>query len=482
MRMYPDFERLQLEVSRRHFLGRTSTGLGAAALLSLLDSDRAEANEAPLAPHFAPTAKRVIYLFQSGAPSQIETFDHKPGLRERQGTELPDSVRQGQRLTGMTSGQKSFPVAASKFGFSRYGDSGLEVSSLLPHTGGVADELCVVRSVFTEAINHDPAITLLQTGSQQPGRPSMGAWFSYGLGSANEELPAFAVLISKTKAKPNPQGLLSRLWTNGFLPSQHQGVKLRAASDPVLYLSNPPGVDRKLRRDVLDGIAELNTLRAKETGDPEALHRIEQYELAFRMQSSVPELVDLSTESKATRELYGPDVETPGSFAFNCLLARRLAERDVRFIQLYHRGWDAHGNLPREMTGTCRETDQPAAGLITDLRQRGLLDDTLVVWSGEFGRTVYCQGKLTRENYGRDHHPRCFTVWLAGGGIRPGLTYGETDDYSYNVTRDPVHVHDLQSTILHTMGIDHERLTYEYQGRQHRLTDVHGDVVHGLLE
>ncbi|MEM7231651.1 MAG: DUF1501 domain-containing protein [Planctomycetota bacterium] len=475
-----DLKNAQREIARRHFLSRAGTGLGVAALASLASKPAVGASPS-LLPQAAPRAKRVIYLFQSGAPSQIETFDHKPGLRSRQGSELPDSIRRGQRLTGMTSGQKSFPVASSRFDFARYGDSGTEISSLLPYTGGVADELCVVRSVFTEAINHDPAITLLQTGSQQPGRPSMGAWFSYGLGSVNEELPTFAVLISKTQAKPNPQGLLSRLWTNGFLPSQHQGVKLRAANDPVLYLSNPPGVSRDLRRDQLRALGELNVIQGARTGTREPLDRLDQYELAFKMQSSVPELVNLQDEPLSTRLLYGKDVEIPGSFAYNCLLARRLAERDVRFIQLYHRGWDTHGNLPREMSTLCRETDQPAAALITDLKQRGLLDDTLVVWSGEFGRTVYCQGKLTKDNYGRDHHPRCFSVWLAGAGIRGGLTYGETDDFSYNVLRDPVHVHDLQATILHAMGIDHERLTFEYQGRKHRLTDVHGDIVHDLF-
>jgi hypothetical protein len=454
-----------------------------AALSSLLDRD-ARASEVAGSlgsPHFAERAKRVIFLFQSGAPSQIETFDHKPGLFDRRGEELPDSIRRGQRVTGMTSSQKSFPVAPSIFSFARYGESGAWVSSLLPHTAGVVDDLCIVKSLYTEAINHDPAITLMQTGSQQPGRPSMGAWLSYGLGSENDELPAFAVLISATKGKPNPQGLLSRLWSNGFLPSYHQGVKLRSIGDPVLYLSNPPGIDRALRRDMLDGIAELNTLRARDTGDPTGLARLEQYEMAFKMQSSVPELTDLSGESEKTLDMYGPEAREPGTFAANCLLARRLAERDVRFIQLYHRGWDAHGNLPKEITALCRETDQPAGALIRDLKQRGLLDDTLVVWAGEFGRSVYSQGKLTKDNYGRDHHGRCFTVWLAGGGIKGGMTFGETDDYSYNIARDPVHVHDLQATILHCLGIDHERLTFKYQGRQHRLTDVHGEVVERIL-
>ena len=483
-------ERTRIELTRRHFFSQGAAGLGVAALGSLLDREaRASAPAGspsspqltPRAPRFNPRAKRVIFLFQSGAPSQIETFDHKPALIGRRGTELPDSIRRGQRVTGMTAGQKSFPVVPSIFPFARHGKSGAWVSSLLPHTAGIVDDLAIVKSLHTEAINHDPAISLMQTGSQQPGRPSMGAWLSYGLGSQNDDLPAFVVLISLTRGKPNPQGLLSRLWTNGFLPSHHQGVKLRSIGDPVLYLSDPPGIDRALRRDMLDGIAALNTLRASETGDPTALARLEQYEMAFRMQASVPELTDLSGESQGTLDMYGPDVREPGTFAANCLLARRLAERDVRFIQLYHRGWDAHGNLPKEMAALCRETDQPAAALIRDLERRGLLDDTLVVWAGEFGRSVYSQGKLTKDNYGRDHHGRCFSVWLAGGGVRGGVSLGETDDYSYNIVRDPVHVHDLQATILHCLGIDHERLTFGYQGRRHRLTDVRGEVVERIL-
>ncbi|MCH7726925.1 MAG: DUF1501 domain-containing protein [Planctomycetes bacterium] len=473
-------------LTRRHFFGRSATGLGTAALATLLGqataSDLAgnEANDRAMT-HFAPTAKRVIYLFQSGAPSQLETFDYKPELRAHQGTELPDSIRQGQRLTGMTANQKSFPVAACRFPFQRHGESGTWVSSLLPYTGKVVDDLCVVKSMYTEAINHDPAITLMQTGSQQPGRASMGAWASYGLGTENENLPAFAVLISQTKGKPNPQGLLARLWTNGFLPSHHQGVKYRASGDPVLYLSDPPGIDRAMRRDMLDGIASLNRLRQMKIGDPEISTRIAQYEMAFRMQASVPELTDLTRESGPTFDLYGPDSRQPGTFASNCLLARRMAERGVRFIQLYHRGWDQHGNLPKQISVLCRETDQPAAALVTDLKQRGMLDDTLVIWAGEFGRTVYSQGKLTKDNYGRDHHPRCFSIWMAGGGIRPGMTYGETDDYSYNITENAVHVHDLQATILHCLGINHEALTFKYQGRHHRLTDVHGNVVKQIL-
>ncbi|MGK0187533.1 MAG: hypothetical protein ACI9R3_003321 [Verrucomicrobiales bacterium] len=468
----------RLLLNRRQFFGKLGTGVGAAALSSLLDRNL-HGSESVM--HFAPRAKRVIYLFQSGAPSQLETLDYKPGLERLHETELPASIRDGQRLTGMTSGQSAFPVAASQFPFQRYGKSGAWIGDLLKHTGTVADELCIVKSMYTEAINHDPAITFMQTGSQQPGRPSFGAWSSYGLGSANQELPAFVVLISKGSGLPNAQGLLSRLWGSGFIPSKHQGVKLRSQGDPVLYLSDPPGISREARRRMLDGISSLNQLQHEEFGDPEIAARIAQYEMAYKMQASVPELTDLSKESEATFEMYGKDARKPGTFAANCLQARRLAERGVRFIQLYHRGWDHHGNLPDHITKQCRDIDQPCAALIKDLKQRGLLDDTLVVWAGEFGRTVYCQGKLTRENYGRDHHPRCFSMWMAGGGIKPGITYGETDDFSYNVVKDPVHVHDLQATILHALGIDHKRLTYRFQGRYYRLTDVHGSVVTDLL-
>ena len=473
------------QINRRHFFSTSGTGLATAALANLLSqtgrtAESSESKNVELG-HFRAKAKRVIYLFQSGAPSQLETFDYKPKLQNRQGTELPDSVRQGQRLTGMTANQASFPVAASKFPFRQYGNSGTWVSSLLPHVGACADDICVVKSMFTEAINHDPAITLMQTGSQQPGRASMGAWASYGLGTENEELPAFTVLVSQTKGKPNPQGLLSRLWTNGFLPSHHQGVKFRSIGDPVLFLSNPPGIERNMRREMLEDLKELNSMRREEIGDPEISTRIAQYEMAFRMQASVPELTDLSDEPASSFELYGVDAKEPGTFAANCLMARRLAERGVRFIQLYHRGWDQHGNLPKEISVLCRETDQPSAALIADLKQRGMLDDTLIIWAGEFGRTVYSQGKLTTENYGRDHHPRCFSIWMAGGGIKPGMVYGETDEFSYNVVERPVHVHDLQATILHCLGIDHKKLTFKYQGRHHRLTDVHGNVVHDLL-
>lgn len=478
-------------LTRRHFLGGLGSGVGMAALSSLLGtqvsrgaitSEGTNFNSNQRIPnHLVPKAKRIIYLFQSGAPSQLETLDYKPRLQARHQTELPDSVRQGQRLTGMTSGQKSFPVAASQFSFQRHGASGQHFSELLPFIGAQADRLCVIKSMFTEAINHDPAITLMQTGTQQPGRPSFGSWLSYGLGTVNEELPAFVVLISKGSGLPNAQGLLSRLWGSGFIPSNHQGVKLRSQGDPVLYLTDPKGIDRPTRRRMLDGIAQLNRWQQDAFGDPEIAARIAQYEMAFKMQSSVPELTDLSQEPDHVIDLYGPEARTPGSFAANCLLARRLAERDVRFIQLYHRGWDQHGNLPDHITKQCRDVDQPSAALLADLDQRGLLDDTLVVWAGEFGRTVYCQGQLTKENYGRDHHPRCFSVWLAGGGVRAGLSYGQTDEFSYNVVQNPVHVHDLQATILHQMGVDHERLNFRFQGRYYRLTDVHGRLVQDIL-
>ena len=447
---------------------------------TLLANRSGHAAESIRVPHFAAKAKRIIYLFQSGGPSHLELLDYKPQLRELHGKELPDSIRQGQRLTGMTSGQKSFPVVASKFSFSQHGKSGTWFSELLPHTAKIVDDLCIVRSMHTEAINHDPAITFLQTGSQQPGRPSLGAWLSYGLGSEAEELPAFVVMISHGTGRDSNQGLLDRLWGAGFLPSSHQGVKLRSGADPVLYLNDPPGVDRGMRRHMLDGLAKLNELQKSVDGDPEIQTRIEQYEMAFRMQSSVPDLIDLAGESEATMEMYGPNARKPGTFAANCLLARRLAERGVRFIQLYHRGWDNHGGLASNIPKQCDDIDQPQAALITDLKRRGLLDDTLVIWGGEFGRTVYSQGNLT-EDYGRDHHGRCFSMWLAGGGIRPGMVHGETDDYGYNIVRDPVHVHDLNATLLHCLGFDHERLTYRYQGRDFRLTDVHGNVIKPLL-
>jgi hypothetical protein len=460
--------------TRRAFLGRS---VGLAALTTLLHGETASGEGT----HFAPTAKRVIYLFQSGAPSQLDLFDHKPKLKDFFGKDLPDSVRRGQRLTGMTATQESFPVVPSKYKFRQRGKSGAWVSDLLPRTAAVADELCFIKSVHTEAINHDPAITFVQTGAQLAGRPSLGAWVAYGLGSPAKDLPAFVVLLSQGSGNPTDQPLYDRLWGSGFLPSRYQGVKFRSQGDPVLYLANPDGVSAQGQRRLLDDLAELNALKQAAVGDPEIATRTAQYEMAFRMQASVPDLVDLSQEPASTFDLYGEDAKKPGTFAANCLLARRLAERDVRFIQLYHRGWDQHTNLPKQIEGQCRDTDRASAALITDLKQRGLLKDTLVIWGGEFGRTVYCQGRLTADDYGRDHHPRCYIVWLAGGGIKPGLTYGETDDFSYNVVKDPVPVHDLNATILRCLGIDHLKLTYKYQGRHFRLTDVHGEVVKGVL-
>jgi hypothetical protein len=411
----------------------------------------------------------------------MDLFDYKPKLADLRGTELPDSIRKGQRLTGMTATQDSFPVAPSKFTFARHGKSGAWVSNLMPHTAGVVDRLCFVKSMFTEAINHDPAVTFVQTGSQIAGRPSIGAWVAYGLGSMSQNLPTFVVLISQGSGNPNDQPLYDRLWGSGFLPSKFQGVKFRSVGDPVLYLSNPEGINDATRRRILDDLAKLNQLKLDEAGDPEIATRIAQYEMAYRMQTSVPELIDTSKEPEHIFKLYGPDAKKPGTYAANCLLARRLAERGVRFIQLFHRGWDQHTNLPKQITGQCRDTDQASAALVQDLQQRGLLDDTLIIWGGEFGRTVYCQGTLTAEDYGRDHHPRCFTIWLAGGGIRPGFTFGATDDYSYNITENPVHVHDLNATILHCLGIEHTKLTFKFQGRHHRLTDVHGNVVKDIL-
>jgi hypothetical protein len=457
-------------------MGRRSFGaVGAAALSSLLNGD------ASAATHFAPRAKRIIYLFMHGGPSQMDLFDYKPMLAGRRGIELPDSIRMNQRLTGMTSNQESLPVAPSVFKFARRGDSGAWVSELLPRVGGVADELCFIKSMHTEAINHDPAVTYLQTGHQQPGRPSFGSWLSYGLGSENANLPSFVVLLSSGSAARPDDPLHTRLWGSAFLPSNHQGVRFRSKGDPVLYLSDPPGIDAATRRRMLDGIGELNEKQFDAVGDPEIKTRIAQFELAHRMQASVPELTDLRDETEHTFELYGDDARRPGSFAANCLLARRMAQRGVRFIQLYHRGWDQHYNLPSDLRLQCRDVDQPCAALITDLKQRGLLNDTLVVWGGEFGRTIYSQGKLESNNYGRDHHGRCFTIWMAGGGIKPGLTLGGTDEFSYNITHDPVHVHDLNATILHCLGIDHKRLTFRSKGRQYRLTDVHGEVVKAVL-
>ncbi len=475
----------KLHINRRQFFGRCATGIGTAALATLLNPDlSATTAKDPMAlraPHFAPKAKRVIYLFQSGAPSQLDLFDYKPKMREMFDKDLPDSIRMGQRLTGMTSSQTRFPVAPSVFKFKQHGQSGAWISETLPFIGGIADDICIIKTMHTEAINHDPAMTFFQTGAQLAGRPSMGAWISYGLGSANRDLPAFVALSSRGSGRPSCQPLYDRLWGSGFLPSVYQGVKFRGAGDPVLYLSDPPGVNKSLRRKMLDDIAALNAQSYAEYQDPEIVTRIEQYELAYRMQTSVPELTDLSDEPQSTLDLYGPECQKRGTFASNCLLARRLAERGTRFIQLYHMGWDQHGSLPKELPGQCRDVDQPTAALITDLKQRGMLDDTLVIWGGEFGRTIYSQGTLTESNYGRDHHPKNFCIFMAGGGIKPGMVHGETDDFSYNVVRDPVHVHDLQATILNQLGLNHERLNYKYQGRYFRLTDVHGNVMHELL-
>ena len=473
------------QMNRRHFFSQLSLGIGGAALASLVGCASGGAPAPPpLAgvldrPHHAPRARRVIYLFQSGGPSQLDLFDHKPALLEHRGEDLPPSVRMGQRLTGMTAYQKSLPLAPTLYPFQRRGASGAWISDLLPHTARIADELCIVRSMYTEAINHDPAITFFQTGSQQPGRPSMGAWFSYGLGSANENLPTFCVLLSRGLQRPQP--IYSRLWGNGFLAALHQGVQFRAGGDPVLYLNNPPGLGSADRRRMLRHLAELNAMRAEATGNDRIASRIAQYEMAYRMQTSVPEVTDLSDEPESTFELYGEEARTPGTYAANCLLARRLAERDVRFVQLYHMGWDQHTDLPHDIALQCKDTDRASAALVTDLKQRGLLDDTLVIWGGEFGRTNYSQGTLTEVNFGRDHHPRCFTIWMAGGGVRPGFVYGATDDLGYNITENPVHVHDFQATVLHLMGIEHERLTFKHQGRRYRLTDVHGEVVRDIL-
>jgi len=478
---------LDLMLTRRQLFGRAVNGVGTAALASLVNPEAFGAAKTlahpalPGFPNFAPKAKRIIYLHQSGAPSQMDLFDPKPQLSDRFAQELPDSIRRGQRLTGMTSKQKNFPVAPSMFKFAQYGPNGTWLSELLPHTSKIAGDICVVKSMYTEAINHDPAITFIQTGSQIAGRPCFGSWISYGLGSENQDLPAFVVMISRGTGRRFDQPLYDRLWASGFLPSKYQGVKFRSDGDPVLYLSNPAGVNDKVRRSMLDDIAKLNEQNLKEFADPEINARIAQYEMAYRMQTSVPELTAISKEPEKTFEMYGPDSRKPGTYASNCILARRLAERGVRFIQLYHMGWDHHEGVPRQLPPQCMDTDQASAALIQDLKQRGMLDETLVVWGGEFGRTVYCQGNLSRENYGRDHHPRCYSLWMAGGGIKGGISYGATDDYSYNITETPVHVHDLNATLLHCMGVEHTKLTYRYQGRDFRLTDVHGEVVKPLL-
>lgn len=470
--------------NRRRLLGRGSLGLGTVALHALLTggdvlgSANADGGGPEKTPHFAPKAKRVIFLFQSGAPSQLDLFDYKPLLNARHGEDLPVSVRQGQRLTSMSASQSRWPLAGSQFKFSRHGESGAWISELLPYTGRIVDDLCFVKSLNTEAINHDPAITFMQTGSQISGRPSIGAWLSYGLGAINRNLPAFVVMISRDQGG---QPVYSRLWGSGFLAAEHQGMRFRSSGDPILYLNNPPGVTRDGRRLLLDRLQNLHQLAFAESEDPSVSARIAQHEMAFRMQASVPEVSDLSDETEATFEAYGPDSRKPGSYAANCILARRLVERGVRCVQLFHRGWDHHSNLPTAIRSKCKQTDQPSAALVTDLKRRGLLDDTLVIWGGEFGRTSYSQGKLTANNYGRDHHPRCFTMWLAGGGIRSGISFGKTDDFGYNIAADGVHVYDLQATLLHLFGIDHERLTYRHQGRRFRLTDVHGHVAHDIL-
>jgi len=471
--------------TRRRFLSTMGMGVGSVALGSLLMPDlfggkNTDDNAfAPGIPHFAPKAKRVIYLFQNGAPSQQELFDYKPKLRELTGQEIPPSVRGTQRLTGMTSGQSTFPLVGSFVDFKQHGQSGAWVSDLLPYTAKIADELCFVKSIYTEAINHDPALTFLQTGAQQGNRPSMGSWLSYGLGSENKNLPAFTVLLSRGIG--NGQGVYSKLWSNGFLDSVHQGVQFSKGEDPVLYIKDNDGIKRNERREMLDNLSELNSLSYNQFGDPEIATRIKQYEMAYRMQTAVPEVMDLSKEPDSIVNMYGPDCLVPGTFAANCLLARKLSEKGVRFVQLYHQGWDQHGNLPFEIASQAKDVDQASAALVMDLKQRGLLDETLVIWGGEFGRTSFTQGKLTKENYGRDHHPRCFTVWMAGGGIKPGITYGETDELGYNIIKDPVHVHDFQATVLNQLGLDHEKLIFKHLGRRYKLTDVSGKVVRDLI-
>ncbi len=475
--------------SRRDFLTKTSLGLGAMSLASLISPVMAKSSPfinsssglqhpLPTGTHFSPKVKRVIYLFQSGAPSQLDLFDYKPLLNKRNGEQLPESVIGGKRITGMSAGQSALPIAGSVFNFKQHGNSGQWVSDLMPHTAKIVDDLCFIKSMYTEAINHDPAITFLQTGSQLPGRPSIGSWVSYGLGTDNENLPEFVVLVTKDKLG---QPLYSRLWGNGFLPSQHQGVQFRAGKDPVLYLTNPPGVTGEARREQLDYLNRLEKIGHADIGDTEILARMSQYEMAYRMQTSVPEIMDTAGEPDYIYDLYGADSRKPGTFAANCLLARRLAERNVKFIQLYHQGWDQHGNLPKAIKQQCLETDQASAALIMDLKQRGMLEDTLVIWGGEFGRTSYSQGKLTETDYGRDHHAQCFTLFMAGAGVKKGFSLGATDDFGYNVVQDPVHVHDFQATLMHLLGVNHERLTFKFQGRRYRLTDVHGHVVQKIL-
>lgn len=487
-----DLKKVLTQLNRRDFLTKAGLGFGSVALSSILQAGTSsgarrseEANgESAVAPfirgpHFSPKAKRIIYLFQSGGPSQLETFDYKPALAKWHGQEIPDSIKSTQRNSGMVAGQSTFPLVKSIYDFKQYGQSGAWVSELLPYTAGIVDELCIVKSVFTEAINHEPAVMFVQTGSQQSGRPSMGSWLSYGLGSDNQNLPHFMVLISKGVSGDQP--LSTAAWANGFLASHHQGVQLRAGKDPVLYLQNPYGVHKEDRRRALDRIKELNEHQFTLWGDPEIQSKISQYEMAYKMQTSVPDAVDTSGEPDYIYKMYGEDARKPGTFAANCLLARRMAERDVKFIQLYHMGWDQHGDLPKNIARQARDVDQASAALVKDLKQRGLLEDTLVVWGGEFGRTSFSQGKLTADNYGRDHHPGCFSMWMTGGGIKTGQVYGETDEFSYNVAKDGVHVHDFQATMLHLFGLDHEKLIFKHQGRRYRLTDVHGKVIKGLI-
>ncbi len=479
-----EFVENRLNVNRRHFLGKLSAGIGSVALGSLLIPDlfHSASEESSLSvglPHFAPKAKRIIYLHQNGAPSQLESFDYKPLLNKMAGQDLPESIRNGQRLTGMTSGQSRFPLIGSYFKFAQYGKNGAWISELFPHLASVVDDLCIIKTMHTEAINHDPALTFMQTGAQQGNRPSMGAWLSYGLGSENKNLPAFCVLLSRGRG--NGQGVYSKLWTNGFLDSVHQGVQFSSSEEPVLYLNDPSGLDREGRRRMLDRLAQLNSIGFEEFGDPEIQTKVQQYEMAYRMQTSVPEITDLSKEPDHIIKMYGPECLMPGTYAANCLLARKLSESGVRFVQLYHQGWDQHGNMVGEMPLQARDTDRASAALITDLKQRGLLDETLVIWGGEFGRTNYCQGDLSKENYGRDHHPRCYTVLMAGGGIKPGLVYGETDEFGYNIIKDPVHINDFHATILNRMGLDHEKLTFKHLGRRYRLTDVAGKVIPDIL-
>ncbi len=468
--------------NRRVFLRGAASFLGTTALGSLMGRAAEAAPGTGLSGlHHAARAKRVIYLHQSGAPSHIDLFDHKPAMAQHHGKELPGSIRMGQRITGMTSGQSAFPVAAAQWKFAPHGRSGMQLSELLPHTGKIADQICLIRTLHTDAINHDPAITFIQTGSQQPGRPCFGAWMSYGLGSTNDNLPSFVVLISQGSGNRTDQPLFSRLWGAGFLPGSYQGVKFRSQGDPVLYLENPAGLSRDARREQLDTLGELNGLTSGTLADPETATRIHQYEMAYRMQASVPDLTDLSKEPQHVLDLYGPEVKTPGSYAYNCLLARRMSERGVRFVQLYHRGWDQHGDLKNHLPKQCRDVDQPSAALVEDLRQRGLLEDTLVIFAGEFGRTAYVQGNISNPGFGRDHHGRCFSAWVAGGGFKGGYSHGETDEFCYNIVRDPVHVHDLHATLLHAMGVDHKRLTFRHEGRDYRLTDIAGNVVQPLL-